>query len=150
MTRSRLFRLVALVLCVIGALVVGFLAWLALAPGPMSFAGGTPIPLDAYPGRAVTGVPVELAGASIIAQGEYLTRAADCAACHTRKDGAPFAGGRAFKLPFGTLYSPNITPDQATGIGAWSDADFLRAVHKGVGKNGAAPILPSPTRRTRC
>ena len=50
-------------------------------------------------------------------RGEYLTRAADCEACHTAKGGAPFAGGLAFKLPFGTLYSTNITPDKDTGIG---------------------------------
>jgi mono/diheme cytochrome c family protein len=56
--------------------------------------------------------------------------------CHTAKDGAPYAGGLAFKTPFGTLYSPNITPDQETGIGAWSDADFIRAVHKGIARDG--------------
>lgn len=76
------------------------------------------------------------ANADLIARGEYLTKAADCVACHTTKDGKPFAGGLAFKTPMGTLYSPNITPDKATGIGSWTDEEFLRALHEGKGKNG--------------
>ena len=54
------------------------------------------------------------AAAAAPSSGEYLTRAADCVACHTAEGGAPYAGGRAFVLPFGTIYSPNITPDKAT------------------------------------
>lgn len=73
---------------------------------------------------------------SIVARGEYLARAADCVACHTTKDGQPFAGGLAFKLPFGTLYSSNITPDLKTGIGKWSDDDFVRALQEGVRHDG--------------
>lgn len=76
------------------------------------------------------------ADANLIARGEYLTKAADCVACHTTKEGKPFAGGLAFKTPMGTLYSPNITPDKETGIGSWTDEEFLRALHEGKGKNG--------------
>jgi mono/diheme cytochrome c family protein len=75
-------------------------------------------------------------GAALLARGEYLTRAGDCAACHTVPGGAPFAGGLAFHLPFGTIYAPNITPDRDTGIGAWTDAQFVRALHQGIGRNG--------------
>ena len=50
--------------------------------------------------------------------------------------GKPFAGGLPFKLPFGTIYAPNITPDKETGIGNWSDAEFVRALHRGVGRDG--------------
>jgi len=78
----------------------------------------------------------QAADPQLIAKGEYLTRAADCEACHTTAGGKPFTGGLAFKLPFGTLYSPNITPDTATGIGAWSDDEFVSAVQQGVGKDG--------------
>ena len=53
-----------------------------------------------------------------------------------RDGGDPFAGGRPFETDFGTIYSPNITPDAETGIGSWSDADFLRAVHEGIAKDG--------------
>ncbi|HXP02195.1 MAG TPA: cytochrome c [Luteibacter sp.] len=83
---------------------------------------------------AIVGAP---ANADPVARGEYLTRAADCIACHTVPEtGKPFAGGVAFKLPFGTIYSSNITADEETGIGSWSDNDFVRAVREGVRKDG--------------
>jgi mono/diheme cytochrome c family protein len=72
----------------------------------------------------------------LIARGGYLARAADCAACHDAPGGQPFAGGVAFKLPFGIIYSTNITRDRETGIGDWSDDDFIRALHRGIAKNG--------------
>lgn len=82
----------------------------------------------------IAGAP---ANADPVTRGEYLTRAADCIACHTVPEtGKPFAGGVAFKLPFGTIYSSNITADPETGIGAWSDDDFVRAVREGVRKDG--------------
>src|ERR1700681_2219492 len=74
--------------------------------------------------------------ADLVVQGAYLARAADCVACHTQPSGKAFAGGFAFKLPFGTLYSTNITADRETGIGQWSDDDFVRALHRGVAKDG--------------
>ncbi len=69
-------------------------------------------------------------------RGKYLATAADCVACHTLPGQLPFSGGNVFKTPFGTIYSPNITPDVETGIGSWSDRDFLRALHQGMGKDG--------------
>ncbi len=71
-----------------------------------------------------------------LAKGEYLTRAANCVACHTVSGGQPFAGGVEFKLPFGSLFSPNITPDPQTGIGAWTDDEFVSALQTGVGRDG--------------
>lgn len=59
--------------------------------------------------------------------GEYTMRAADCMACHTRQGGTPFAGGREVGTPFGTISSPNITPDADTGIGRWTDDQFVVA-----------------------
>jgi mono/diheme cytochrome c family protein len=83
---------------------------------------------------AIAGAP---ATANVLARGEYLTKAADCIACHTVPgSGKPFAGGVAFRLPFGTIYSSNITADTQTGIGNWSDDDFVRAVREGVRKDG--------------
>jgi mono/diheme cytochrome c family protein len=76
------------------------------------------------------------AGEALVARGKYLATAADCIACHTAPGGKAFAGGLPFKLPFGTIYSPNITPDPDTGIGTWSDAEFVRSMHRGIGKNG--------------
>ena len=71
-------------------------------------------------------------------QGEYLFRTAGCANCHTdeKNKGAPLAGGRALKTPFGTFYSPNITPDPETGIGRWSEAVFMRALREGIDDEG--------------
>ncbi|WP_114241567.1 cytochrome c [Dyella sp. C9] len=89
---------------------------------------------------AAAGDPADLPAQ--MARGEYLARAADCAACHTTPGGRPFAGGVAFKLPFGTIYSSNITPDKETGIGDWSDDDFVRALHAGVDKEGR-PLYPA-------
>ena len=79
-----------------------------------------------------------------IERGRYLTTVGDCVACHTVPGGVPFAGGRAVETPFGVLVSPNLTPDRATGIGAWSDDSFVRAVTRGVGRNGEHlyPALP--------
>jgi mono/diheme cytochrome c family protein len=72
---------------------------------------------------------------SALARAKYITEAADCEACHTAEGGKPFAGGRPFETDFGTIYSANITPDRETGIGTWSDADFLEAVHEGFSKD---------------
>jgi mono/diheme cytochrome c family protein len=74
----------------------------------------------------------------LIERGEYLIHAGGCVTCHTadHDDAAPFAGGRALESPFGTFYSPNITPHQQTGIGYWSDDDFLRAFWDGVNPAG--------------
>jgi mono/diheme cytochrome c family protein len=74
--------------------------------------------------------------ADIVKRGAYLARIGDCAGCHTVDPARPFAGGKPVDLPFGRLYTPNLTPDAATGIGAWSDADFLRAMHEGIGRDG--------------
>jgi mono/diheme cytochrome c family protein len=82
----------------------------------------------------IAGAP---AAADVLARGEYLTRAADCVACHTVPDShRPFAGGVAFKLPMGTIYSSNITADTTSGIGGWSDDEFVRAVREGVRNDG--------------
>ena len=84
-----------------------------------------------------------------MSRGAYLANAADCVACHTDSahSGRPYAGGRALATPFGTFYSPNITPDPETGIGRWSDEQFLRALRDGVRPDGANyfPAFPYPS-----
>jgi mono/diheme cytochrome c family protein len=81
------------------------------------------------------------------ARGEYLVRAGGCFSCHTAPGGEPLAGGRALATPFGTFYSPNITPDPETGIGRWTDAQFLRALREGLRPDGANyfPAFPYPS-----
>jgi mono/diheme cytochrome c family protein len=89
-----------------------------------------------------------------IERGRYLVTAADCAACHTRPDGGPpFAGGRPIETPFGNVVSANITPDKQTGIGAWTDDEFDKAVRQGIRRDGSRlyPAMPytSYTKMTR-
>ncbi len=83
---------------------------------------------------------------SQIERGKYLATVADCAACHTRPGGKPFAGGRPIKTPFGAILSSNITPDRQTGIGAWSDEEFVRLLQHGIGRGGKHiyPAMPYP------
>jgi mono/diheme cytochrome c family protein len=85
-----------------------------------------------------------LARADEAARGEYVFRAAGCAACHTREGAPPLAGGRAFDTPFGRFYSPNITPDPRHGIGRWSADDLWRALTRGEGPGGVHyyPVFP--------
>lgn len=73
---------------------------------------------------------------ALLERGQYLTQAADCLACHVTDGGKPYAGGLPVKMPFGTLYSTNITPDKETGIGNWSDDGFVEAMQQGVGPDG--------------
>src|SRR6267154_6516186 len=75
--------------------------------------------------------------AEVIARGKALTNAGDCASCHTADPAKPFAGGKRIDTPFGGVFSPNLTPDRDTGIGAWSDDDFYRALHDGVAPDGS-------------
>jgi mono/diheme cytochrome c family protein len=130
---------------VVVALVVGI--WILRGPGPIAFAGGAKVTLADYRGTNPTGVPTALAQASLAERGAYLARAADCMVCHTAQGGKEYAGGLGFKLPFGTLYSTNITPDKETGIGNYTDQDFLNAVHRGIRRDGARlyPAMPFPS-----
>lgn len=90
-----------------------------------------------------------LADQAQLDRGAYIFAAADCAACHTnvKEKGPPLAGGRPLKTPFGVFYSPNITPDPDTGIGRWTDADFIRALRDGVSPDDAHyfPVFPFPS-----
>jgi mono/diheme cytochrome c family protein len=81
-----------------------------------------------------------------IARGKALVDAADCASCHTADPVKPLAGGKRIDTPFGGIFSPNLTPDRETGLGAWTDGEFYRALHKGVARNGARyyPAFPYP------
>lgn len=87
---------------------------------------------------------VDVSDPTLIRQGEYLARAGDCIACHTAPGGKPFAGGLGMQTPMGTIYSTNITPDKATGIGTYSYGDFERAVRKGIRPDGTHlyPAMP--------
>jgi mono/diheme cytochrome c family protein len=142
MTPAARRILLSVVVIVVVALAAGL--WILRGPGPMAFAQGSKVALADYRGANPTGVPATLAPSSAVERGAYLARAADCMACHTTQGGMPYAGGLGFRLPFGTLYSTNITPDKETGIGNYSDQDFLNAVHRGIREDGARlyPAMP--------
>jgi mono/diheme cytochrome c family protein len=97
---------------------------------------------------AAAALPARAADEPQLKRGEVLFRAADCSACHTdvKGGGAPLAGGRPLKTPFGTFYGPNITSDKRYGIGAWSEAEFRRALRQGIGRGGEHlfPVFPYP------
>src|SRR3954469_14636389 len=89
----------------------------------------------------------------LIATGKALVEAGDCAGCHTADPAKPFAGGKRIDTPFGAIYAPNLTPDRDTGIGAWTDADFTRAVRTGASPDASNYSRPFPSpyfpRRTK-
>ncbi|HEY9067923.1 MAG TPA: cytochrome c [Burkholderiaceae bacterium] len=141
-TSSASRRIVALVLAALLAIVLllaALVAWLNLR-------GEDSIDTNATP-------PLAAASPEQIARGAYLARAGNCMGCHTARGGVPYAGGRAVPTPFGDVYAPNLTPDAATGIGGWTDAQFWRALHNGRSGDGRLlyPAFPYPnyTRITR-
>jgi len=79
-----------------------------------------------------------------VQRGEYLARAGNCMGCHTTRGGKPYAGGRELVTPFGKFVTPNITPDNETGIGHWNEEDFWQALHYGKGRDGSYlyPVFP--------
>ena len=95
---------------------------------------------SAGPGPAPAPPPLD----AVVARGEYLARAGDCISCHSRPNGAPFAGGLAMNTPFGTIVSTNITPDSEQGIGQYTQADFTRALRQGKARDGhhLYPAMP--------
>jgi mono/diheme cytochrome c family protein len=99
---------------------------------------------------ALAAIPARPAAAdqASVARGSYLAAAAGCDGCHTdtKNGGAPYAGGRVLPTAFGTIATPNITPDKAAGIGAWTDADFVRAMRWGIAPDGSryVPAFPFP------
>lgn len=121
---------------VLAVAVLGTVAWL----------------VHAESGETVAETNVE-ARPELIEQGRYLARAGNCIACHTEPGQPEFAGGRRIATPFGDVFSSNLTPDEQTGIGAWSSADFWRAMHYGKSRDGRRlyPAFPYPnyTRVTR-
>ncbi|RYF88131.1 MAG: c-type cytochrome, partial [Caulobacteraceae bacterium] len=92
--------------------------------------------------------PLSLAAprADLVSRGAYLARAGNCIGCHTTAGGAAYAGGRGIATPFGTVFTSNLTPDDATGLGRWTPAHFWRALHNGRSRDGRLlyPAFPYP------
>lgn len=101
--------------------------------------------ISCAPIAACAGGAIDKQDFNQIEHGHYLAIAGDCAACHTLAgSGHDFAGGRVIETPFGNLMAPNITPDPTTGIGAWTDDEFVNALTKGTGRHGERlyPAMP--------
>jgi mono/diheme cytochrome c family protein len=118
------------VLLLLGVAATILIAWLNVrGEGPVN---------DAAP----TGAP----SMELVQRGAYLARIGNCAACHTARGGAAFAGGEAIETPFGTVYASNVTPDPDFGVGRWSASHFWRAMHHGRSRDGRLlyPAFPYP------
>lgn len=111
----------------------------------LAFVGGCTHAAPA-PDRAPTASSTNAQSEDRIERGRYLARVADCAPCHAGPNGEPYAGGKSLSTPFGKLLASNITPNPTTGIGAWSDEEFVRAVREGLGRHGEHlyPAMPYP------
>jgi mono/diheme cytochrome c family protein len=122
---------------------------LALGLGALT-AALTPGRPAAQPSQVPSTEPAQAASApgdpALIARGKHLADLGDCAACHTASGGQPFAGGQYMDMPFGTISTPNITPDKETGIGNYTDDQFVRVFHDGVNARGQNlyPAMPYP------
>lgn len=116
-------RNLKLVLIVIAVALIGFVGFAMYRDGKARIDHGA-----ADGPLALTGTAVE--------RGRYLAAAADCTACHTLPGSDEYAGGVAFRLPFGTLYSSNLTADPETGLGGWTEDEFVNAVRAGVARGG--------------
>lgn len=72
----------------------------------------------------------------VVARGEQLAAVGNCISCHSVPGQAAFSGGYPVRTPFGTVYGTNLTPDPDTGLGAWSEAAFRRALREGLDREG--------------
>lgn len=132
----------------------GLLAATAAAEAQSSGSGATAAPAKpaaAAPAAASTPASAPAPAASgasatddLIAKGKYLVTAGDCMPCHTGPDAQPFSGGLVLQTPFGGISSPNLTPDKDTGLGTWTEEEFYKALHDGIGKDGEYlyPAMP--------
>ncbi len=73
---------------------------------------------------------------ALVLTGARLAAIGNCITCHTAPEGRAYAGGYPLHTPFGTVYGTNITPDAETGIGRWSEAEFVRAMREGLDRDG--------------
>ncbi|CAN5684062.1 cytochrome c [soil metagenome] len=139
---TRSLTIVIAVLVLLAALATAAVVWL-------NQRGEDPLPASPTPsansGPGLDATP-EPPNPDKLERGRYLTVVGNCMTCHTVRGGEPYAGGRNVDTPFGTVFSPNLTPDPDTGLGKWSSAQFWRALHNGRSRDGRLlyPAFPYP------
>ncbi|MGK9233942.1 cytochrome c [Inquilinus limosus] len=111
------------------ALIAGTVAFVAFGVAALAYAWRPEI-------AAIPTPPASSFDPALVGKGAELALIGDCRTCHTAPGGRVYAGGLAMPTPFGTIYSTNITPDRETGIGAWSEEAFRRAMREGVDREG--------------
>ncbi len=132
MTLRRRLLFAAIVLLPLVLLATGWIALMFLQQGGMA-----PFRVPSGIARVVPSDP------AAIELGRRLAQIGNCGGCHTAHGGVPYAGGRTFVTPYGTIHSSNLTPDTQHGIGAWSLDEFRHAMRHGVSRNGVqAPVFP--------
>jgi mono/diheme cytochrome c family protein len=127
----------------VGASALALAGW---AVSQMPALPAHPVSATTPAGLVSAPIPDTVPNAQQLRRGQALTIAGDCMSCHIHDGGQPFAGGLAMNTPFGVIYTANITPDRDTGIGAWTNDQFYRAMHDGVGAHGENlyPAFPYP------
>ena len=143
--RTQLTIGLSVVIVSIGGLLLAGLGFSAgavqmVTPPEHTFADLTPVALLRQP------VSDTNPDAARLRRGQYLVAAGDCMSCHLRPGGEAFSGGLGLNTPFGTIYSSNITSDSESGIGGWTEEQFYRAMHEGIGVHGENlyPAFPYP------
>jgi mono/diheme cytochrome c family protein len=116
-------------------LALAFVSWAGVMF--MAQGGMTPLRLPDTGTRQLSSNP------QVLERGSYLARIGNCAGCHTRQGGQPYAGGRGFGTAYGRIYSSNLTPDPSHGIGSWTREEFHHAMRHGVSRSGVqSPVFP--------
>jgi len=84
-------------------------------------------------------LPLNASAKGDVKKGKYILHMGGCISCHKtpKMKNGDLSGGHALKSPFGIFYVPNITPDIETGIGGWSEENFISAMTKGVAPDGS-------------
>jgi mono/diheme cytochrome c family protein len=139
-------RFAALRISILIGSAAAILGVVGLAVGQMPALPAHPSSAVTPPGLLTQPISDSTPNAAQLRRGQYLVAAGDCLSCHLRDGGEPFAGGLGLNTPFGVIYTSNITPDRATGIGAWSSDQFYRAMHDGKSSQGhdLYPAFPYP------
>ncbi len=126
-------------------------SWRAALAGAFTALAGVSLAAWSFPSAidAVGRPDAALYSAAAIARGRQLAAVGNCVTCHTAPGGIAWAGGRRLHTPFGSIVTPNLTPDATTGIGGWSYAAFARALRDGIARDGRHlyPAMPYPAFR---